>query len=90
MIQPRGTTQPSRPRGPARAARITEDQLHELRNHIHGIVMAVQLALDVEAEKPAARQRRNLHMIEERCRQLAAFARLLRPAEALPKARRHS
>ena len=92
MIQPRGTAQPSRPRVQARATKITEDQLHELRNHIHGIVMAVQLALDVQTDPPARRRRnldQNLHAIEERCRQLAAFTRLLKPADA-PKARRQS
>ena len=94
MVQPRGTAQPSRSRKPARGTTITEDQLHELRNHIHGIVMAVQLALDVQTEEPAARRRRdldqNLHAIEDRCRQLAAFTRLLRPPEAQPKSRRQT
>ena len=86
MIQPRGTTRASRPRAPLRAGALTEDQLHELRNHVHGIVMAVQLALDVQAETPW-RHRRNLHQIEVRCRQLAAFTRLLQPSDALPKPR---
>ena len=91
MIQPRGPAPPSRPRATARGATITEDQLHELRNHIHGIVMAVQMALDVQTETGARRRRtldQNLHAIEDRCRQLAAFTRLLRPAEAVPKSRR--
>jgi hypothetical protein len=87
MDPPREPTEHTRPRGTTRDAGITEDQLHELRNHVHGIVMAVQLALDVEPER-ATRQRRNLHMIEERCRQLAAFTRMLRPVGALSKSRR--
>ena len=55
--------------------------------------MAVQIALDERTETPARRRRdldRNLHAIEERCRQLAEFTRLLRPVDAPPKTRRQS
>ena len=93
MIQPRGNTPPSRPRPAARATKITEDQLHELRNHVHGIVMAVQIALDERTETSARRREsldQSLHAIEDRCRQLAAFTRLLKPSDPPSKARRQS
>jgi len=78
----------SRPRTAIPAGALSEDALHELKNHVHGIVMAVHLALDRPAETPE-RRRRSLQQIEACCRELAEFTRLLRPLEAPPKPRRH-
>lgn len=69
-------TRRRRPPVPARARRRAGETFHDLRNHIHGIAMTVQLALDDSALLPEP-HRRYLHEIHCKCRQLARLTQHL-------------